>query len=121
MHRKKKYPKPIDLENKINEYFDSKSPDDVMSLGGLCCHLDLTYEGFAEYGRRKSYSAIVKSARQKIETWLNEAGMSGKIVPTMSMFNLKCNFKWNDKAGEQSENTDDAKPVKIVIQVEDAS
>ena len=119
MPKPKKYPKPVDLEKAVNEYFNKGL--DIISLGGLCCHLDLTYEGFAEYGRRKSYSGIVKKAKQKVETWVNESGMAGKINPTMAIINLKANFKWNDKAGEQPENTDDAKPVRVVIQVEDAS
>jgi hypothetical protein len=90
--RKRKYPTPEDLQKKIDSYFKGKRK--VMSLGGLCDYLNLTYEGFDEYGRREEYGNIVPRAKQKISTWINEKALLGEINSTVAIFNQKCNFKW---------------------------
>lgn len=120
MGRPRKYKKPEDMQVKIDEYFKIHDGG-ILSLGGLCNHLDLTYEGFAEYGRRKSYSGIVKKAKQKIETWIFETGMKGDVNPAMAIFYLKANCRWSEKAAERTTEHQEPIPVKINISVEDAS
>ena len=106
MGKPKKYPTVKLLKDAVDKYFEENQ--EVVSLAGLCCELDLTYEGLSEYGRRPAYSAIVKNAKQRVERWVNEQGMLGKINPTMAIINLKANFKWNDKAGEQQQEKEDS-------------
>ena len=98
-----KYPTPELLQNKVTEYFETE--EDVLTVTGLVLHLDLTYEGFAEYGRRDGFSAIVKKAKMRIEDHVNKAALKGGYIASVAIFNLKNNFGWKDKIEQEITQT----------------
>lgn len=97
--RKRQYPDPQGLKDKIEKYF--KSNKKIKSVGGLCDYLDLTYEGLDEYGRREEYKDIVKRAKQRVSKWTHEAALAGTVNPTVAIFTLKCNFGWRENTPEE--------------------
>lgn len=93
--RPRKYKGVEAMKKKIDEYFtEANEPYTVTGLG---LHLDLTTEGLREYEAREEYSATIKKAKMQIEDNLNKLALTGKLNPTVTIFNLKNNFGWKDK------------------------
>lgn len=124
--RKKQYETPELFQAAIDRYFDEHDDDGkIISLAGLCCELNLTYEGFAEYGRYEAYSGIAKMAKQRVERWVNEQALKGDITPSIAALNLRSNFKWNDRFearphGEEGQKSNAEKVAEALTKIADS-
>lgn len=117
------------LEEKINEYFDScfapaynddgtpvinpATGNQMMyrtkpwTLSGLACHLGIDRKTLYNYSKNDKFFPTIKNARAKIEAYVEEQLFTPKIAAGV-IFNLKNNFGWQDKPGEDEKNTEDA-------------
>ena len=102
-----------ELEEKIEEYFnycdetiiDNKVITNTISvpitkpytISGLCVYLNICRDTLCEYEKNIIFSDTIKNAKSKIENYVEENSLTGKLNPTVSIFNLKNNFGWKDK------------------------
>ena len=94
-----KYKTEKELEKGINEYFkecDAKGKPYTMS--GLAYSLDIDRRTLINYGEKESFFALIKKAKAKVQAQLEENALTGKGNATFTIFNLKNNYGWQDKA-----------------------
>lgn len=95
-----KYNNETKLTERINEYFD-KTPEEEITITGLCLYLGINKDTFYEYAKRDEYKEIINMARLIVENSyeisLRKNGRTGDI------FALK-NFGWQDKTEIENEN-----------------
>jgi len=96
--RPRKYSEQEVLQTKIDEYFnmcdDKEKP---YTITGLCLYLDIDRSTLLRYEEKEEYCNTIKRAKNKIENYVEEMSLIGKLNPTVSIFNLKNNFNWKDK------------------------
>lgn len=120
--RPPKYNSPEEMQVLIDEYFrdckvnrvldagdcqdpilledsDVSTDDRHPTVSGLAYALDMSTEGIRNYGNKDEFSATVKTAKLRIELYL-EQKLYGNNV-TGSIFNLKNNFGWKDKSEQE--------------------
>ena len=114
---KEKYTNEKDLVKKMDAYFkwvDTKTivlSDKMIykkpyTISGLCLYLDISKVQFYENYCLK-YPNSTTRARNKVENYVEEGSLSGLIPTKAAEFNLKNNFKWQDKSIiEQTNKTD---------------
>lgn len=95
--RPPKFPKPIDLRNKINEFFNvcvnEGQPPTISGLTLFCGFCDR--QSFYDYEKDKSeFSCITRGARTFIANW-HEIRVATSDRPQGSIFMLK-NFGFSD-------------------------
>ena len=73
-----------------------------LTITGLCIHCGIIKEQLQDYANDKDYDFIVKQAREEIENYLQYVSMNEQYNVTGALFNLKCNFGYNDKQGQQT-------------------
>ena len=110
--RPRKYEAAEDLLNAINAYFlycDSEKETSTNDKGhekitqkpytitGLCIYLGITRETWSQYAKLAPFADIITIAKLKVENYVEENSLNGKINPIMSIFNLKNNFGWTDR------------------------
>lgn len=96
--RPKKYSEVELLERKINEYFEMcDEKGKPYTITGLCLYLDIDRATLLRYEEREEFRNTIKRAKNKIENYVEENSLLGKLNPTVSIFNLKNNFGWKDK------------------------
>lgn len=88
---------PQHFESLITDYFDTalknKKP---FTITGLCLHLDTTRDLLMEYGQKKEFADSIKRAKLRVENYLEEGALTGKLREISTIFNLKNNFGWKD-------------------------
>lgn len=110
MARPPKYPKPDDMQVKIDEYFAKCDADNKpYTITGLAMALNLTRQGLCEYADKSDFSDTVKKAKQKVEESV-EARLFGANC-TGSIFWLKNNGGWKDKT--ETEHTGEINITKV--------
>ena len=67
------------------------------TITGLCLYLDICRDTLIEYEKREEFIDTIKRAKNKVENYVEENSLMGKLNPTVSIFNLKNNFGWKDK------------------------
>ena len=85
-----------ELEIAIDGYFatceeDKKPP----TVSGLAYHLDIDRKTITNYENRDEFFPTIKRAKTRIEAFLEERLYQGQC--TGVIFNLKNNYKWQDK------------------------
>ena len=121
--RPRKYETPEELENKIDEYFESgctvkeviitnqksktvKTP----TISGLAIYLGFeSRQALYDIEKNKEFSYTIKRARTRMEMHYEELLQSG--VTTGAIFALK-NFGWTDKQVVEHQGNED-KPLKF--------
>jgi hypothetical protein len=96
--RPKKYSELELFQKKTDEYFkmcDEK--EKPYTITGLCLYLDICRDTLIEYEKREEFIDTIKRAKNKVENYVEENSLMGKLNPTVSIFNLKNNFGWKDK------------------------
>lgn len=89
-------------------YKDRKPP----TISGLAYWLGFkSTQSLFDYQKEEKFSAIITRAKLRIESYLEERLMD-RDGQRGAEFNLRCNFKWNDK---QDMNNDDDKEVGVVM------
>ena len=92
-----------------------------LTITGLCIHCGIIKEQLQDYAEDKDYSFIVKQAREEIENYLQYVSMNEQYNVTGTIFNLKANFGYNDKAGQQTNQTTVNNIEKLIKVCEDKS
>lgn len=98
------------LELKIKEYFelcDKKNAEDEKekksvkpyTLTGLLYHLDMSADELEELSKSRKLSRTIGSAKRKIEAYIEENALNGRLSPTAAINSLKEHFGWNEKNG----------------------
>ena len=110
-----KYDTPEELNEKIEEYFDSLENEIDITITGLVLYLGFeSRQSFYDYEKKEEYSYTIKKARTRIENsyekYLRKYGRSGDI------FALK-NFGWKDKT-EIDLNTNDPDAMFDIVHPE---
>ena len=73
-----------------------------LTITGLCIHCGIIKDQLLDYSQDDQYKDIVKMAKQEIENYLQYVSMNEQYNVTGALFNLKCNFGYNDKQGQQT-------------------
>lgn len=73
-----------------------------LTITGLCIHCGIIKDQLFDYSQDDQYKNIVKMAKQEIENYLQYVSMNEQYNVTGALFNLKCNFGYNDKQGQQT-------------------
>lgn len=96
--RPRKYSEQEVLQTKIDEYFnmcdDKEKP---YTITGLCLYLDIDRVTLLRYEEKEEFCSTIKRAKNRVENYVEEMSLIGKLNPTVSIFNLKNNFNWKDK------------------------
>ena len=92
-----------------------------LTITGLCIHCGIIKEQLQDYAEDKDYSFIVKQAREEIENYLQYVSMNEQYNVTGTIFNLKANFGYNDRAGQQTGQTTVNNIEKLIKVCEDKS
>jgi hypothetical protein len=91
-----KFQSPKELQDKIDEYFQS-TPIEEQMITGLAVHLDTSRETLCDYesteNSRKEFSDTVKKAKERIEFAYEKRGL--KVGNAFDIFRLK-NMGWRD-------------------------
>ena len=105
-----KWSSPKDIEVIIDDYF-AKTPEEEITLSGLCIALDSNKQTLANYQEKEDFKHIITMAKMRIENAyersLRKNGRSGDI------FALK-NFGWEDRPKKQE--TDDTASYLSILQ-----
>lgn len=67
------------------------------TLSGLCLALDITKKEFEMLKTNANYSGEVEMALLKIEAFIEENSISGRINGTLALAILRENFGWGEK------------------------
>lgn len=70
------------------------------TMPGLLFALGLTKEQFRALSDGREGRAFCNEVRLKIEAFIEENALSGKITSNAAMNSLKYNFGWNDRAAD---------------------
>lgn len=112
------------LEKRIEEYFDrcdaineenSKKIAKPYTMSGLLFHIGLSKHEFEELLSNKKYAEILKSAKSRIEAFIEEKALSGELSNNASQGSLKYYFGW----GEKEKNENETEECKIFITMSD--
>ena len=113
-----KYKSVTELQEKIDEYFESRKPEIINDINGhpmrdknghpiyelnpptitgLALHLGFcSRQSFYNYEAKKDFLDTIKKARLRCEQYVENALMSNKVAPASGIFILK-NYNWTDK------------------------
>jgi len=115
-----KFATPEMLQSAVDLYFESlivPSDDghDIVTpptVSGLAYHLDIDTRSVINYENRDGFFPIIKRAKQRVEQVLEQRLY--EQGPTGAIFNLKCNFNWND-APEQTTQEQPTTNINFVV------
>jgi hypothetical protein len=100
--RPPKYKTPEDMQKVIDAYFsECEAIDRPFTMSGLAYALGMSRRALCDYAEKDDFLHTVKSARQRVETFLEERLYES--APAGAIFNLKNNFGWKDAT--QTEHT----------------
>ena len=74
------------------------------TLSGLLCALGLTKEQFFSLGDSREGRKLINHAILKIEAFIEENALSGKLSASAAANSLKYSFGWNEKIEPGSDN-----------------
>lgn len=95
------------LEENINGYFemcdrlnsaDEKKPAKPYTLSGLLCYIGLSEDELSEMCSVRRIEKLVNAAKLRIESYIEENALNGKLSATAAVNSLKAHFGWNDKS-----------------------
>lgn len=128
--RPKKYTRPRDLQEAVDQYFDAISRTQPIyleeqevqndrgetmiqrvyfrppSISGLCLHLGIDKKTWQNYKNRKGFDKVVEGAKAQMEAYLEEQLLTREKSVQGIIFNLQNNYGWKQKQEvEIGENT----------------
>lgn len=109
-----------DLEKSLDGFFEwCESNEYIPDVEGMAVYLDCTRETICQYEKIEGFSDTIKKVKNKIAFYKKQGAMSGKINPTVFVFDFKNNHHYNDKTEiDQKLNLDD-KLKKVLIEFEE--
>lgn len=97
MARPKLYTSVQEMQEKIEEYFNScDDKEKPYTMSGLAYALDMDRKSLLNYSKDEQFFPTIKKAKEKIEQQLEENALMGKANSTFTIFNLKNNYGWKD-------------------------
>lgn len=106
MARPKLYTSVKEIEEDIENYFiECDKNEKPYTVSGLAYALDMDRKTLLNYSKSEEFFPTIKKAKQKIEQQLEENALAGKSNPTFTIFNLKNNYKWQDKVEIENNDT----------------
>lgn len=105
----KKYTPLSTYKSRAEEYFrkcdEANSTDKTKivkpyTLSGLLCALGITKEQFFSLSKRRDGRELVNYLVLKIEAFIEENALSGKLSANAAVNSLKHSLGWNDKSEE---------------------
>lgn len=103
-----------ELQNKIDAYFEyCDSNNKPYTVSGLALALDTDRITLIRYEERDEFSNTIKRAKQKVENQFEERAICGEYNPTMAIFLMKNNFKYEDKVQQEVKVTERTKAEKL--------
>ena len=84
-------------ETSVNDKGQVKTIQKPYTMSGLCVYLGITKETWSQYSKLSKYAEVTTMAKLRVENYVEENSLTGKINPIMSIFNLKNNFSWTDR------------------------
>ena len=101
-----KYKDVKELEKAINDYFTKCDENEKpYTMSGLALSLGIDRTTLIRYGDRALFATLIKNAKQRVETQLEENALMGKANATFTIFNLKNNYDWKDKQEQEITST----------------
>ena len=117
--------KSVDLmKERIDEYFSLKWPEvedaPPPTIGGLLIHLGFSsYESLMHYEDYEEFSGIVKDAKNRCGTILNEGALLRKFDARIASLNLASNHGLKEKKEITGEDGKPLVPDRITVVFED--
>ena len=74
------------------------------TLSGLLCALGIDRDGFKSLESTRNGRMFVRNVLTKIEAFIEENALSGRISAAAASNSLKYSFGWNDKDNKTAEN-----------------
>ena len=111
-----KFATPEAMQVAIDNYFAiCEEKNQPPTITGLALSLGfMDRQSLLDYADRDEFSCTVRVAKSRVEASI-EAGLLKGYNPSGAIFNLKNNFKWNDKS-EVVVNTDRTAQLKAAIE-----
>lgn len=95
--RPRKYESAEEMQALIDDYFNTRTVDDPVTITGLMYHLDFaSRQSFYDYEKNGNFSYILKRARQRVEMYYEKLAQRTDGQVTGPIFALK-QFGWTDK------------------------
>jgi hypothetical protein len=92
-----KFPDVEELQRKIDDYFEQCDDDEKpYTITGLALALDTSRETLLDYEKKDGFSDTIKTAKLRVQHYIECLSLSAKN-PAGSIFNMKCNFGYQDK------------------------
>ena len=93
-----KFATPEDMQVEIDKYFSlCEEKNQPSTITGMALALGfMDRQSLIDYSNRDEFSCTVKIAKSRVEESV-ERGLLKGYNPSGAIFNLKNNFKWNDK------------------------
>jgi len=82
------------------------------TLSGLMCHLGICAEELDALSESRAARRIILAAKLKIEAFIEENALSGKLSGTAAINSLKCRFGWKEKNAKD----DGAKSFSVTLE-----
>jgi len=96
--RPKKYKTSDEMQKKIDKYFERCDNMELpYTVEGLAYTLDLDRKSLLNYSKDQEFFHTIKRAKDKVLFRLSELSLSGKINPSVTIFNLKNNYDYTDR------------------------
>lgn len=95
--------KKVPVLNNAGEQISRTSYYENPSVIGMCLHIGIHRDNLLEYAKLPEFHDTIKSAKSKIERYLEEQ-LYRRDQVTGIIFNLKNNFEWKDKQEVESKN-----------------
>ena len=99
------------LCEKIEEYFclcdaanrsaGGKYAVKPYTLSGLLFHLDMSEDELCTLEQDRKLCRVIGCAKRRIEAYIEENALSGKLASTAAINSLKSRFGWSDKPSEE--------------------
>ena len=84
--------------DKANSECSEKAPfAKPYTLSGLLCALELTREEFLSLSKSREGKKFTDAALMKIESFIEENALSGRLSSSAAQSSLKYSFGWNDR------------------------
>ena len=96
----------LQLQRKIGVYFTRCDDLNVenstklvkpYTISGLCSHLGVSRDEFGKLEKNKCLAQTIIMAKLRIENFIEENVLSGRIAAASAVPTLKYNFGWTDK------------------------
>ncbi len=89
--------KPKNKGGRPRKYSEQDEKEKPYTITGLCLYLDIDRVTLLRYEKQAEFCSTIKRAKNRVENYVEEMSLIGKLNPTVSIFNLKNNFNWKDK------------------------